>query len=151
MNNIQGSRLSETLAPFVNEYICQNCGAFANDNMGHSRWQECDENDQPTPHSICICQQCSEKIIEPHPFLYRRIGYFEPFPGVMQCCSDCLFRKLSRCTHPSLMSNGGDGLEISMPKPDVVFVDTNRGGHQKTMWRGHPTCTERKGEPEEKF
>jgi hypothetical protein len=46
-----------------------------------SRWMEHDFRDQPEPRCVVLCWLCSNKLIEPHPRLYKKLADNEPFPG----------------------------------------------------------------------
>jgi hypothetical protein len=133
-------KLSETLKPAVDMMSCQNCGKECD----IERWEECDSADQPTKVVIVICDECSDAIIEKHPRLYRRLHCYEPMPGSMACCLNCMERKGLTCSHPALKRNGGDGLMIAYPMPTVAFIDgvTNgkRWGGRHQIYHAPPDC-----------
>lgn len=109
-------RLSETLAD-TGPGCCQACGST----VGVSRWNECDEDDQPEPVAVTLCGACSDRLIEDHPRLYRQLLDDEPMPGSMPICADCPARKGVRCTSPVAGFNGGPGLDYE-PKPYSVHL-----------------------------
>ena len=90
--------------------MCQQCRR----SVGLTYWVECDDADEPTPVFVVLCKGCADKIIEPHPRLYREQALDTPMPGVMPICADCLSRKGLRCLSPVAMFNGG-------PDPGLLF------------------------------
>lgn len=122
-------RLSETL-PGTRIDACQNCA----DTENLQRWREHDHHDHPQGIAITLCKTCSAKIIEPHERLYTRMAEFEPCPGNMPVCVHCTYRAKTKCTHPHLRENGGDGLALLMPHPSVAMMDGFRNG-KRTGWR----------------
>lgn len=80
-------------------------------------WQEHDEDDQPEPIVVMLCTDCSERLIGPHPRLYRRLARNEPCAGIMDLCLECAFRAGVRCTSPEARINGGPGLEFDHDPP----------------------------------
>lgn len=130
-------RLSTTLAGEKHPFKCQNCGRGGAWDVSISagspdppcdviRWQEHDDHDQCENVIVVLCGKCS-KMIKPHPRLYRRLQAWEPFPGSNTICVSCRFRDGTSCTHPDLKANGGNGLELTFPKPHGAFV-CRRGG-----------------------
>lgn len=123
-------RLSEDLGGPRSPLHCQSCGSLQS---SPARWQEHDQDDQPGPIAVVLCEECSDELIEEHPRLYRRLERCEPFPGTMPICIDCELRQGVRCTSPSLRSNGGPGL--SFPPPELAaHVDTVEGGRRVGRW-----------------
>lgn len=124
-------KLSETMICERHPEKCQSCGARVSEESDTLvRWIECDADDRPTRTIIVLCRDCSKRIIEPHPRLYRDVERFKPVPGCMALCSSCRFREQLRCTHPDLVANGGQGLRIKFPSPSTMFVDGTRGGRR---------------------
>lgn len=122
-------KLSTALACFDQDSpaVCQRCFAAEGGDVMLHRWREHDDADQPTDVVIVLCGKC-EHIIEPHPRLYSRLHVFEPHPGTMRICVDCVYRAGLRCGHPDLTANGGTGLKLTFPKPGVMFVDGKTKG-----------------------
>lgn len=132
----QWPKLSETLLGARHPTKCQSCGlSCSEDDRTLTRWIECDEYDRPTSTIIVLCRTCSDRIIEPHPRLYRDVERFKPVPGCMALCVSCRFREQLRCTHPDLKANGGQGLRIKFAPPSTAFFDGTRGG-RRTGWTG---------------
>jgi hypothetical protein len=46
-------------------------------------WVEHDGDDQPEPIVVMLCTDCSDRLIEPYPRLYRRLARNEPCAGIM--------------------------------------------------------------------
>jgi len=140
-------RLSETLPECDELFQCRACGLVAPvveqivdaGSVGESvnpqpklhRWQEHNDDDKPDPIVVVLCQACSDKIIEPHPRLYRRMDRWEPFAGAVGICRDCPLRKGSRCTSPQAKLNGGPGVELIYPRPSTAHV-LRRGKGQRS-------------------
>lgn len=122
-------RLSESLTAPRHPRVCQSCGQhFASvDEPGLRGWVEHDENDKPEPIVVMLCKECSDRLIEPHPRLYRALERWEPFPGAIEVCVDCQLRDGTRCTSPAAKANGGAGVALRFPRPDSAFV-CRRGG-----------------------
>lgn len=127
-------RLSTSLNPFINVRTCQCCGNACEpypELSGQRQqlrairlWQECDESDQPEPIVVALCDPCAEKIIEPHPRLYRRLSSLNhPIPGVTAVCPGCIFQEGSRCKCPESLANGGAGIRLKGPRPQRGFID----------------------------
>lgn len=131
-------RLSETL-PHREPGRCASCGlqdespvvpadadeitrrrAFALHGWKLDIWQEHDWQDKPEARYVVLCRDCSDKIIDPHPRLYARVGIHYPACGAMALCVDCKHRDGTRCTSPNLIANGGPGVAIFGPKPSTV-------------------------------
>lgn len=89
---------------------CQHCG----DHRNLTRWQEHDHNDRPEHRVIVLCKACSDRMIEPHPRLYRPLNVNDPWPGCMEICIDCRLRDGVRCTSPAAKCNGGDGVMLTV-------------------------------------
>jgi hypothetical protein len=111
-------RLTET-APFTippdTFCRCQLCGYEKNDICEFRFWRECDENDKPEPYRILItCRKstCYETI-GAHPRLYRELQWSTGQPGHFSLiCGECPHREGTRCIHPKLHANGGEGLTV---------------------------------------
>lgn len=124
---------------------CQACGATED----LSRWLEHDEADAPTDVVVVLCRRCSDESIESHVRLYRRMDAYEPLPGSMPVCVDCVFRRGTGCVNPLLRKYGGPGLPIRLPKPSVAFIDFRGAdgrlsGHADPIYHAPPVCTERR-------
>jgi hypothetical protein len=120
-------KLSEQLPGPRAPRICQACATEASPPRW---WEECDERDQPTGVLVILCPQCSNRLVEKHPRLYRRIDWPSPRPGAMEICVACTFRRELACQHPDLKANGGPGLSIQIPQPIRGFrcIRGGRGG-----------------------
>ena len=127
-NKAAWPKLSETL-PGKTPGECQRCAAAA----ALTYWQEHDEQDQPLRAFVVLCQPCADKIIEPHPRLYRELPAVQPMPGVMPICLDCVHRTELSCTCPAAMFNGG-------PRPGLTFeppgqmIHVCRAPRSKSGW-----------------
>lgn len=130
-------RLTESLAPpmfAADPWHCQSCGVMGAIDQSNepplyagpldplSAWQEHDEDDQPEARAVVLCEPCADRIIEPHPRLYRRLERYEPLAGLMAICAECIFRAGTRCTSPQARINGGGGIEIIHPKPSHTHI-----------------------------
>lgn len=133
-------KLSEILNPVVNLFTCQSCGKEDRVDLPPQRWQECDDDDKPTLVVVLLCKACAESIIEPHPRLYTRLHYNQPFPGVMPVCDACIHRQGPLCTHHSLRANGGPGLEMKFPQPSIALVHGKGFGGPVYIWHGPVSC-----------
>lgn len=131
-------KLSETLEGPRTPGCCQACAAIELPEMERALhvWQECDENDRGTDVLVYLCGPCSDKIIKPHPRLYRRLWTPMPLPGAMPICTDCTHREGLRCTHALLKANGGPGLELAVPKP--AHAHLNYGGGRGEFVKMYP-------------
>lgn len=132
-------KLSETLTGPRGLHYCQSCG----EELGELRaWQEHDEADRPTPVAVMLCPACANRLIEPHPRLYRQIAAGEPFPGAMPCCHGCRHAVALACRSPMLKANGGAGLPLRFPTPaQAIACSRGRGGcRHLTIWQGPVTC-----------
>ena len=113
---------------------CQSCGiagslepptdamGLVNGSASLVAWQEHDGNDQPMPIYVVLCRPCGDRIISPHPRLYRACQAWEPTPGVMGLCVGCQHRDGTRCACPDARPNGGEGIVIAFPEPTRVHV-----------------------------
>lgn len=133
-------KLSQTLTNPAGPRSCMNCGA----NGFCLIWREHDDLDQPTETLISLCEDCG-KIIEPHPRLYARLDVYQPIPGTMDICKDCIHRDGLICQNPLQKRLGGSGLPVQFPKPSVMFIDGKTGGkrwgRQEQVFRpGEITC-----------
>ena len=115
-------KLSETLCAARQPGVCQSCGEM---NRALLLWREHDDKDIPTRTVVCLCEKCSDQIIEPHPRLYSGIAPNTPEPGAMpHLCLSCSRRHGLDCTHAKLKANGGKGLAIIMNvAPSIGFWD----------------------------
>ena len=102
------------------------------------RWQEHDDGDRPEPIVVVLCKPCSNRLIEPHPRLYREMQAFEPHPGSMPICDDCTRREGVSCRHPEAKANGGQGVELIAPKPSYVHLQMSPRRHSgwRTLYTG---------------
>lgn len=142
-------RLSDRVGPRALSR-CQACGG-----VGEVTWQECDEADQPELIYVRLCRPCSDRIIEPHPRLYKQVARGEPAPGAMNCCIDCLHQQFLRCQSPLLKINGGPGMEV-LVRPVGFACSRGKGGRCRTLYDGEPVCRGREppeaaGPKEDKF
>jgi len=149
---IKMPRLSESGFPPTWPRSCQRCGCV------HERpialWQEHDDADQREPIFVALCTLCADRVIEPHPRLYRLLDRHEPAIGVMRICAGCRHQVGGRCRSPLAKANGGEGLPF--PAPDgtvhIQYADKRgrRCGKWLRTWLAEPT--ECKGyEPEEEL
>jgi hypothetical protein len=95
---------------------CQLCGFSKNDICEFIMWWECDESDKFDENSdiliTCKSKSC-QKIIDKHERLYQEVTWSRGGPGkFMIFCGDCANRSGSKCIHPKLKANGGDGLKV---------------------------------------
>lgn len=127
---VEWPRLSETL-PHREPGRCNACGVEGNDMLvggnlsatpSLTTWQECDRDDRPEARYVLLCRPCGERLIDPHPRLYRALPRFTPAPGAMPICGDCAHRDGCRCASPSARYNGGEGILIHGPAPSTVHV-----------------------------
>jgi hypothetical protein len=130
-------RLSETLPHPRDLKYCQGCGAAGSDLR---IWQEHDEADHPEPIHVVLCEVCAENLIEPHPRLYRCLDRYrwEPAPGLMPTCLDCVHHKGLVCGSPLLRANGGPGLPINAPIEVEGFACTRGKGCRRFVQYAHP-------------
>lgn len=127
----QWPRLSADLPGKKHIDTCQGCGSQRRDLF---IWQECDEHDRPEMIFVVLCKPCTDRLIEPHPRLYKRRANVDPMPGAMVLCIPCKHRDGTRCANTKATMNGGQGLNIIGPKPDVAFVHGTRNG-RRCGWR----------------
>lgn len=128
----QWPRLSEQLNQHPRKVgLCQSCGS----EQDIRAWQEHDDWDRPEVKVVFLCKACSDRLISPHPRLYRRVEAGEPFPGAMPCCEACIHAKATACGSPLLKANGGSGLKLSFPPPTSVHIDGRRDGKRFGEWR----------------
>ncbi len=140
MGNVRAKdwpRLSKTLDGPRDLDRCQACGGNAT-----ATWQECDEADQPELVYVRLCRSCSDKLIEPHPRLYRRIGDGSPAAGAMPCCRGCTHAVQLSCRSPLLKGNGGPGLAINV-KQRGFCCSRGKGGGCRPIYDGEPECAGR--------
>jgi hypothetical protein len=118
--------LSETLTGPKHPEQCQSCGGPATE-----RWIECDPWDQPTHTLIVLCEDCEERLIEPHPRLYRELEHNAPWPGAMALCVNCRHREGITCRCPLARWNGGPGMAVTCAKPVVYhWCGRSKGGRR---------------------
>jgi len=113
-------RLSETLRPIEFPHRCQRCGAYER----LTTWQECDARDRPEVCHVVLCEPCADRVVKPHPRMYRRLAPNAPACGVMSICEGCQHRDGSRCRSPRAKANGGEGLQF----PGGAAVHVQRTG-----------------------
>ena len=137
-------KLSETL-PHREARTCNHCGADERRSVKlFNYWQECDEEDQPTPRFVVLCQRCSELIIDPHPRLYRALDPHFPMPGVMPLCELCVSRNGIVCASPQAKFNGGPGLQYEPQGSYAMVCSRGRGCRRQYLTAGPVTsCTGR--------
>lgn len=132
-------RLSLQLKHVRDPLVCQSCGQRElPGGDGLQRWREHDDKDRPENVLVILCAACAKRLIEPHERLYDQVDRLAPWPGAMPICVDCKHRAGMHCTHRDLKSNGGPGLKLSFPKPDVMHIScrprSKSGWH--TIYRG---------------
>jgi hypothetical protein len=88
--------------------------------------------DQPLRVFVVLCKRCADRIIEPHPRLYREQLPHTPMPGAMPICVDCPCRAALDCKSPVAKFNGGSGLEYE-PKGQMVHLC--RSPRSKSGWQ----------------
>ncbi len=103
---------------------CQRCSA----EWDLQWWEECDDYDVPENILVILCLECSEKIIEPHPRLYRLLDENMPLPGAMVICHDCKHRDGLKCKCPRAKFNGGPGMKVVHSVPQRMFMDGTKNG-----------------------
>ena len=108
----------------------------ASPSPGVYAWQEHDDLDQPEPIIVMLCTACSDRLIEPHPRLYRRLERNEPCPGIMSLCLECAFHAGVRCLCPEAHINGGPGLRLEHDPPISTHLNygVGRGGATFTVY-----------------
>lgn len=109
-------RLTETVKyPLTTFLRCQICGVEDPDICKFSMWVEHDDNDRPESFKVlvvCRSKAC-KKVITKHPRLYGEAPWSAQGPGrFMLLCGDYRHRDGTKCTHPSLKANGGEGLDL---------------------------------------
>lgn len=129
------TRLTETVQGIKARGICQKCGA-----PEATAWCEHDHNDNPEYKFLWLCKRCSDKLIEPHPRLYKEFGKHEPLPGGMPICDDCPWRKEIICTNMDAKVHGGPGLKMVYPSPSTAFVDGPKFSGRITLFHGPVTA-----------
>jgi len=146
MSKDKWPRLSQELSDIPpSPAHCRACGVYRDDEKIFG-WQEHDDLDRPEQIVVFLCRDCSDRLIDKHPRLYRRLEQDEPFPGNMVLCTDCRHRKGTRCTHPLLKANGGVGLPLRFSAPTRMHIDRRdpktgrRIGEWLTRWNGPVTC-----------
>jgi hypothetical protein len=126
-------RLSETLNPLLWPHCCQRCGVVhANGNL--RVWQEHDDNDQRELTFVILCPKCSDKLIEPHPRLYRGLSRHEPAPGIMAICQGCRHAAGGSCLSPLSSARGGPGLRFPAADGTVHIDYTDSRGRRRGRW-----------------
>lgn len=113
---------------------CAECGAKRAQNAhitNHkrsimvSRWQEHDHYDKKEARVVALCKTCSDRLIAPHPRLYRQLGITQFVPGSAPICERCKHQYHLSCFSPRARFNGGPGL-VFTPEPCVVHVCAGR-------------------------
>lgn len=144
-------KLSETLPAEREPGVCQSCGlsSLGVDGQHLRCWQEADSDDRPTAIVILLCTPCSDRLIKPHPRLYRELRLPLPLPGVLQLCRGCSFRVGLTCAHPDRVQNGGAGLALEDVQGSNVHINYGGGrGEWLVLYAREPhTCTGRKAGP----
>lgn len=111
-------------------WICQGCGKVDRFE-GRSKdvydgrtvlrtligWETIDGNDGGRR---LLCLACAEKEFAGKEATTRRLGPNEPWPGAMQICANCEHRAGLTCANPKLRTNGGEGLELTVPEPRSI-------------------------------
>jgi hypothetical protein len=123
-------RLTDSLNGQKAPNLCQSCGCAVDPNVV-GRWLECDELDRPEYKVVVLCKQCADRLIEPHPRLYRELLPTEPFPGAMAVCVGCAHRSGVSCTSSLAQINGGPGLVY---EPQGQMVHLCRSPRSKSGW-----------------
>lgn len=140
-------RLTDNLKhPLTTFKRCQLCGFEGTDICEFRMWNECDDSDKAEPGNVIIvCRQkaCGD-VIDKHPRLYRQVPWGAGGPGMfMLLCGDCEYRDGSKCRHPNLKANGGEGLEVKLSGPVIHVCYVNGTGG---MWPNSTTscagCTD---------
>lgn len=128
--------LSETL-PFPRRLdTCQACGKshdLFGDPIHLTRWMECDAWDEHQPIVVVLCDDCSTRLIKPHPRLYKPLQQHEPMPGAMPICTHCRWQSALRCLSSTAKINGGPGLTLTFPQPTSMHLCGTRNG-RRTGW-----------------
>ena len=117
-------RLSETLTGPRDPGKCQSCGV----EWDLTIWQECDERDKPEERFVVLCNECEEKLIEPHPRLYIEWTDNKPWPGIMRICRPCIHRYGLDCRCALQKRLGGPGMKVQSCEPmrgHMSFRDKN--------------------------
>lgn len=128
-------RLSETCSPPTWPRACQRCGAPGLGGSAElSVWQEHDDGDRREPIFVVLCKPCVDRVIEPHPRLYRELGRNEPAPGVMSICGDCRHADRGRCRSPRAAVNGGPGLRFPAADSTVHIQYLDKRGRRCGKW-----------------
>jgi hypothetical protein len=125
-------RLSETLPKKPHPILCGNCES----SDGTSLWIEHDNKDAPQRIFICLCRDCSDRLIEAHPRLYSAAPVNAPLPGAMALCNDCSHRKGLSCSSREAKFNGGTGLTVTAAKPMICHMDGHNAktGKRWSRW-----------------
>ena len=139
-------RLTETL-PGRSMTACNRCGYQLPGKHDLQVWQEHDDADRPEARYVLLCKPCADKLIEPHPRLYRHVPmkWNEPCPGIMAQCGDCLHRDGMRCRQPEMKVNGGPGVAFPAPDTSGHFTMAGPNGRGRRcvpfrMWEEVPAC-----------
>lgn len=95
---------------------CHICGKEHPDICHFWLYLECDDEDRipddPKVLITCRDEKCLN-VLNSHPRAYYGLPWGQGEPGhFMLMCGACKYRKGSKCTHPDLKANGGDGLEV---------------------------------------
>jgi hypothetical protein len=135
-------RLSETNPK--HPLICQECKqqSLPGETTELIIWQECDDRDKPEQIYIVLCVRCSNRIIKPHPRLYRQTDKWGPVPGAMACCASCRLRAGGTliCSSKLLKRFGGPGLPIRVTPGVRGFIDGKNYRGPFVTYSQPPTC-----------
>lgn len=133
--------LSTTLQYDDHPYVCKSCG-IAGQGTPVTGWREADEWDQFSDDSavVMLCAKCSDRLIEPHARLYKRLEPLGPFPGVMDICLACIHRTGTTCTNKQLLRHGGAGIRLGGMSGSRCHLNYGGGrGEFKTLWSTPPS------------
>lgn len=121
LRELQQPPLSVTLEGEIHPLHCRSCSGTHTKGNPLARWMEHDELDRvyDRPVVITLCKRCSDRLIEPHPRLYRALDTGESMPGSMSICVDCVQRQGMRCTSSKSQINGGEGLRFTWDSPPI--------------------------------
>lgn len=142
--------LSATLTGPIDPRRCRCCGSPHVAAVPLTRWVECDPWDcvPARPSVVVLCKRCADRLIEPHPRLYKQLDTLDPFPGCMSVCVHCVHRAGTSCRAPAAKINGGPGLAYGWKdgkQPASMHVCSRPGGcRTMVVWPGKvETCSGR--------
>jgi ferredoxin len=122
---------------------CQSCGTPWDAENPLARWLEHDERDElprapERPRVVVLCRRCSDRLIDPHPRLYKLLDNGAAFPGCMSVCLTCEHRvDGTSCTHPGAKLNGGEGLSYRW-KSEPIYAHVYYGGGRGEFMASYP-------------